>query len=202
MILSKSVGHSRNSNKLKHNQLTVFESNSRKSKVSTTHSELKLLKSNVTTNCKRPYNCVYSGKTIKFHENRRESFLNSLYNKRRNELLRITKVNRKIYDRINSQQSLYASRTRNQSSHSVRSNSSRVSNRSNKSKSSNGSRTSSVQKSKMKMKKETKRNDTVQPTFKAQNINSMKKEEIIGFCNMFNGKQQPQTDRNTKQSGD
>jgi hypothetical protein len=54
----------------------------------------------------------------------------------------------------------------------------------------------------MKMKKETKRNDTVQPTFKAQNINSMKKEEIIGFCNMFNGKQQPQTDRNTKQSGD
>jgi hypothetical protein len=39
------------------------------------------------------------------------------------------------------------------------------------------------------MKKEAKRNNTAQPTFKAKNINFLKNEEIVGFCNMFNGKQ-------------
>jgi hypothetical protein len=38
------------------------------------------------------------------------------------------------------------------------------------------------------MKKEVRRSSTALPTFKAQNISSLKKEEIVGFCNMFNGK--------------
>lgn len=43
-------------------------------------------------------------------EQRRESHLNTYFNARKNKLKEITKVNKKIYVRINSQKSLYSSR--------------------------------------------------------------------------------------------
>lgn len=44
---------------------------------------------------------------------RKENYLNTYFNIRKNKLKEITKENKKIYDRINSQQSLYSSRQLN-----------------------------------------------------------------------------------------
>lgn len=44
------------------------------------------------------------------HRERRESHLNSFFNQRKNRLKDITKENKRIYERINSQTSLYSSR--------------------------------------------------------------------------------------------
>lgn len=52
---------------------------------------------------------------------RRENYLNSHFNKRRNTLKQITRENKKIYQRINSQKSLYSQDKMNKSTDSIRS---------------------------------------------------------------------------------
>lgn len=63
---------------------------------------------------------------------RKENYLNTQYNRRLNDLKKITKDNKKIHERINSQKSLYSQDEMRKSSVSIRSlsrSSSRVSNR-------------------------------------------------------------------------
>lgn len=139
---SKSVANSRNIKNSNINQQIIYGQSSRKSKISITSSQMKLKKSNYSSNVRGQLNTINNGKTADFYESRKESFLNSFYNIRKNHLVRITKENRKIYDRINSQKSLYSNKALNKSYDSICSNSLRVSNRSNKSKVSHTNKTS------------------------------------------------------------
>ena len=64
------------------------------------------------------YQSIYSckeGKDEDINQDRKESYLSSCLNKRKSELVKITKENRKIYERINSQKSHYSSKKLNKS---------------------------------------------------------------------------------------
>ena len=103
---------------------------------------------------------------------RRESYLNSQFNRRKNTLKEITKTNRKIYERINSQKSLYSQKKMNKSTDSLRS-LSRCSSRSKNSKAGHPQAKNPSKRPQTKM------------TVQAENIRDIKNAGLDEFKNIF-----------------
>ena len=102
---------------------------------------------------------------------RRENYLNSQFNRRRNTLKQMTKENKKIYERINSQKSLYSQDKMNRSTDSIRS-LSRVSSRSSK------------KGTKILPKSQTQKNHQ-HVTIESQSIKSAKDTNLLQFRAIF-----------------
>jgi hypothetical protein len=103
MIISKSVRCSRvNRNGVLNLQKQCTLTLEKVKRSLAVRSEMGLNKGIVNSDVK-PFNCARNGITMAFYESRKENLLNSLFNKRRSRLVKITKENRKIYQRINSQ---------------------------------------------------------------------------------------------------
>ena len=115
---------------------------------------------------------------------RKESYLNSQFNMRQNKLKEISKENKQIYNRLNSQKSVYSSQDLNKSYEmrkglsssklSQRSNNSRVSDRSNKSSKSIGRGQRPLVKKK-----------DVKVDIKATNINNVRERDLNKFKGLF-----------------
>ena len=126
------------------------------------------------------------GLTPSEHSQRKESSLNTYFNQRKSKLKDITRENKKIYVRINSQKSLYSSRDLEQSyerscSHSRRLSQSRL------------SRVSTSSRGSSMGRQQTKKNNPVRKSIKVESksIKNIQCNEVHRYLNIFCNNSQP-----------
>lgn len=128
------------------------------------------------------------GMNDEFLHNRKESYLNSQFNMRQNRLKEISKENKQIHNRINSQKSVYSSQDLKQSYElnngiKKRLSQSKLSQRSSSSRISDRSKASSRKGERPELKKK----DDIKIQIKTTNIQKVPDRDLKGFKGMFFG---------------